>query len=154
MLGVQLAFFPTRPPRRTLFIFAWKARLNVIRPVRRENSKPFVPTVGGVTAGDYVLSRVLVLSYSGATICIVVSIVVATLVETSNTASLHVSVSSVAFGLDNGDAATNVLVDVPHPPPQVSCRTRSGAAPLSAIDEAADNVLVVDPDGERGHSET
>ena len=100
------------------------------------------------------LSRVLVLSYFAATICIVVSIVVATLVETSNTASLHVSVSSVAFGLDNGDAATNVLVNVPHPPPKVSCRTRGGAAPLSAIDEAADNVLVVDPDGERGHCET
>ena len=100
------------------------------------------------------LSRVLVLRYFGATICIVVSIVVATLVETSNTASLHVGVSSVAFGLDNGDAATNVLVDVPHPPPKVSCRTRGGAAPLSAIDEAVDNVLVVDPDGERGHSAT
>ena len=149
-----MAFFPTRPPRLTLFILAWKARLNVIRPVRRENSKPFVPTVGGATAGDYVLSRALVLGYSGATIGIAVSIVIATLVEACDTASLHVCVSSVAFGLDYGDAATDVLVDVPYPPPKVSCRTRSGAAPLSAIDEAVDNVLVVDPDGERGHCET
>ena len=128
--------------------------MNVIRPLRRENSKPFVPPVGGATAGDYVLSRVLVLGYSGATIGIVVSIVIATLVEACDTASLHVCVSSVAFGLDYGDAATDVLVDVPHPPPEDSCRTRSGTAPQSAIDEAVNNVFVVDPNGERGHSET
>ena len=154
MLGVRLAFFPTRPPRLPLFIFAWKARLNVIRPLRRENSKPFVPTLSNATAGDYVLSRALVLSYSGATIGIAVSIVIATLVEACDTASLHVCVSSVAFGLDYGDAATDVLVDVLHPPPEVSCRARSGTAPQSAIDEAVNNVLVVDPNGERGQGET
>ena len=128
--------------------------MNVIRPLRRENSKPFVPTLGGATAGDYVLSRVLVLSCSGAAIGIAVSIVIATLVEACDTASLHVCVSSVACGLDYGDAATDVLVDVPYPPPKVSCRTRNGAAPQSAIDETVDNVLVVDPNGERGQGET